>query len=344
MSVRKFSSTMLDTNSAYITTDDQQTKIINIGFILLENFSMMSFTAAVDVLVTANLVQSNTLFKVSSYALKTASITSDLGIDITTSSKLSELKLMNNYELDMLIVCGGLRCSLSANTKLNQILKAAHKHNVILGSIWNGVIALAQANVLQEQICALHVDNHALMQEHYPSVNLSDQSFISDTNHISCADALGALDMMLHMVESITGPAVTRAVKEILSCNRSREGCEDRLNQFGDNEQLPAVLRSAIQLMNSNIEEPIAIDEMASYLQTNRRQLERLFKQYLNTSPSRHYLEIRLTCARRLLIQSSDSITNIAIASGFVSSNHFSNCFSQYFKIPPSACRKRKED
>ncbi len=344
MTTRKFSSTMLETNSAYLTKADEQTNTMNIGFILLEHFSMMSFTAAVDVLVTANLVQSDTVFKVSSYALKSSSITSDLGIDITPSSKLSELKSSSEKQLDLLIVCGGFRCSLSPSTKLNQILKHAEKQNTVLGSIWNGVITLAQANLLQDQNCALHIDNHPLMKEHFPDIKISDKSYVCNANHLSCADALGALDMMLNLIQDLKGPAVSRAVREILSCNRSREGREDTLIQFGDNDQLPTLLRSAIQLMNSNIEEPIAIDEMAAYLNANRRQLERLFKQHLNTSPSRHYLEIRLTYARRLLIQSTDSITSIAIASGFVSSNHFSNCFSQYFKMPPSACRKKKED
>lgn len=344
MTTRKFSSTMRETNSVYLAKESEQANTMNIGFILLEHFSMMSFTAAVDVLVTANLVQTDTVFKVTSYALKSNSITSDLGIEITPSNKLSDIKAATEKPLDILIVCGGLRCTFVPKPKLAQALTNAAKQNIVLGSIWNGIIPLAQAGLLQDQTCALHIDNHPLMKEHFPDIKITDKSYIFNQEHLSCADALGALDMMLNLIHDLKGPAVSRAVREILSCNRSREGRADTLIQFGDNEQLPTLLRSAIQLMNSNIEEPIAIDEMASYLNANRRQLERLFKQHLNTSPSRHYLEIRLTYARRLLIQSNDSITNIAIASGFVSSNHFSNCFSQYFKMPPSACRKRKEE
>ncbi len=361
MSTRKFSSTMLDTNSAYITSsrenNHQPVQQLHIGFILLEHFSMMSFTAAVDVLVTANLIQTDTLFKVSSYALEGTSITSDLGIDITTSGKLADITSQSNrpltealtsanaeqtLPLDILVVCGGLRCTLTDNPVLKHLLKSAYTQKITLGSIWNGVIALAQAGLIKNQSCALHMDNHPLIHEHYPNIKLSDKSYVISEALISCADALGALDMMLDLVKTVNGPHVSRAVKEILSCNRSREGNSERLIQFGDHQQLPNILRSAIELMNSNIEEPISIDDLAKYHHANRRQLERLFKQYLDTSPSRHYLEIRLTYARRLLVQSRDSITSVALACGFVSSNHFSNCFSQYFKMPPSACRKRK--
>lgn len=339
---RQFSTSMLDTNSAFLPAGTDLSKTIKVGFILLQHFSMMSFTAAVDVLITANLVQSKSLFTVSSYALQESSVTSDLGIDIAVNGPISEIELGGENALDILIVCGGLRCTYHAQPKLDRLLKAADSKQLLLGSLWNGAIALAQAKTLHDLPCALHLDNHALMQEQHCSVNLTQSSFSITPKHISCVDAIAALEMMLKTVERLKGPEIARAIKEILSCNRSRDRNTDQLVQSGDSEDFPEKLRSVIALMNNNIEEPIAIEEMASYLKTSRRQIERLFKLHLHTSPSRHYLEVRLTYARRLLLQSDDSITNIAIACGFVSSNHFSNCFRDYFKAAPSTCRKRK--
>ncbi|MCJ8339471.1 MAG: helix-turn-helix domain-containing protein [Pseudomonadales bacterium] len=339
---RQFSASMLDTNCAFLPAGTTPSKTIKVGFILLQHFSMMSFTAAVDVLITANLVQSKSLFTVDSYALQNCSVTSDLGIDIAVSGPISEIELDGEDALNILIVCGGLRCNYHAEPKLTRLLQAADNKQLLLGSLWNGVIALAQASTLHDLPCALHLDNHALMQEQHCNVNLTQSSYSITPRHISCVDAIAALEMMLKTVERLKGPAIARAVKEILSCSRSSDQDNQKLVQSGDSENFPEKLRSAIQLMNSNIEEPIAIEEMASYLQTSRRQIERLFKLHLHTSPSRHYLEIRLTYARRLLLQSDDSITNIAIACGFVSSNHFSNCFRDYFKAAPSSCRNRK--
>ena len=117
----------------------------------------MSFTAAVDVLVTSNLVQSSTLFKVTSYALNSHSITSDLGIDITTTNRLSEISFSADNHLDILVVCGGLRCSLLPDASLTKLLKKAANHNILLGSIWSGAFALAHADVLQNKpFCTAH--------------------------------------------------------------------------------------------------------------------------------------------------------------------------------------------
>ncbi|MEH6652193.1 MAG: helix-turn-helix domain-containing protein [Motiliproteus sp.] len=94
--------------------------------------------------------------------------------------------------------------------------------------------------------------------------------------------------------------------------------------------------------MGSNIEEPLTIDELASYANVSRRRVERLFQTHLDSSPSRYYLELRITHARRLLLQGTDSIANIAIASGFVSSTHFSHCFKDYFDLSPSQARQQR--
>ena len=70
--------------------------------------------------------------------------------------------------------------------------------------------------------------------------------------------------------------------------------------------------------------------------------MERLFQTHLETSPSRYYLELRITHARRLLLQTNETITNVALASGFVSTSHFSNCYKDYFGLSPSAARQKQ--
>jgi AraC-like DNA-binding protein len=55
--------------------------------------------------------------------------------------------------------------------------------------------------------------------------------------------------------------------------------------------------------MEANIEEPLSTDDIAGLVGISRRQLERLFKQYLGSLPSRYYLELRLQRARQLLLE-----------------------------------------
>ncbi|MBZ9711437.1 helix-turn-helix domain-containing protein [Mesorhizobium sp. ESP7-2] len=69
------------------------------------------------------------------------------------------------------------------------------------------------------------------------------------------------------------------------------------------------------------------MNAIATKIGTSRRQLERLFHSYLSTTPSRHYLNLRLSRARQLLDTTDLRILEIAIACGFESPSHFRRVF-----------------
>lgn len=321
---------------------------LRVGFILQQHFSLLAFTAAYDALVTANLVTQDDAdfaagrYLLSSYGLEQTQVLSDLGIEITTTDPFSDLQA--GRLPDVLIVCGGFRCQLDEDKRLSRVLLLAEKQGVMLGGIWNGSLSLAHAGVLNAgSACALHPDNHALMREQYPHISLTDKSWQLADNRLTCAGGSSALDMMLQLVKRLQGADVTRAVQEILSCDRLAEQSQLKLaGQCAGYENFPEHLQTMIQLMLGNIEEPLSIDELAELTTLSRRQTERLFQQHLEVSPSRYYLQLRITHARRLLLQSRASVTDIAIASGFVSSSHFSNCFKGFYGLAPTDFREQE--
>jgi len=101
-------------------------------------------------------------------------------------------------------------------------------------------------------------------------------------------------------------------------------------------------LTDAVSLMEANIEEPLSTDDIAYYVGVSRRQLERLFKQYLSTVPSKYYLSLRLARARQLLQQTSKSIVQIGLACGFSSGPHFSSTYRSHFGITPREERAQR--
>jgi AraC-like DNA-binding protein len=101
-------------------------------------------------------------------------------------------------------------------------------------------------------------------------------------------------------------------------------------------------LTEALALMKANFEEPLPGDDIARLVGVSRRQLERLFKQHLDTLPSKHYLEMRLAHARTLLQESSQSILQVGLACGFSSGPHFSSTYRAHFGMTPREERSRR--
>ena len=90
-----------------------------------------------------------------------------------------------------------------------------------------------------------------------------------------------------------------------------------------------------VKIMEENLEEPLPQTTFARESGLSRRQLERLFRKYMSTTPTRYYLNLRLARARLLLRQTSMSILSVALACGFVSASHFSKCYRECYSRTP---------
>lgn len=211
------------------------------------------------------------------------------------------------------------------------------------GGVGAGVLWLADAG-------ALHGVRTALPWALYPDVNaLAEQALFTphlyefDAHRMTCCGGAASLDFALTLVELLCGATVQAQVKEALCVDRVR-GQDERQRvalqaRFG---ALQPKLSEAVALMEANIEEPLSTDEIAQLSGVSRRQLERLFKQYLGSLPSRYYLELRLKRARQLLLDTNHSIVQVGLMCGFSSGSHFSTAFGALFGNTPREERQRK--
>jgi transcriptional regulator GlxA family with amidase domain len=183
----------------------------------------------------------------------------------------------------------------------------------------------------------VHWEFLAAMQEAFPRVRVSTSLFSLDRNRVTSSGGTAPLDMMLHLISRDHGRDLSAAISEMFVYERVR-------NQQ-DHQRVPLKhvlgthqpkLQEIVALMEANLEEPIELDHLAAYVDLSRRQLERLFQKYLNCSPSRYYLKLRLIRARQLLKQTSLSIVELTHVCGFVSTPHFSKCYREHFGVPPS--------
>ena len=310
-----------------------------VAFVLMDNFSMMSFTGAVDALVTANLMSETPLYEVLTVGASGCQVTSDLGIVISADTELAAL----GDDQDMLIVAGGFRVRLQSEPLLRRKLRASATAGAVLGGLWNGAFFLADAQLLDGFECAFHPEGRAMMAEVFPKVSVTKRPYVVDRNRFSCAGANSSLRMMLELIRQTGGQAVVGAIEEVLRCDESGNATDLPPVFVESDPTLPQSLKLAMELMVQNIEEPLTIDELADCIKISKRQLERRFCRFLGATPTRYYLELRLTRARQLLQQTNRSVTEISVATGFISTPHFQRRFRDFFGVPPGSYRSTYE-
>jgi transcriptional regulator GlxA family with amidase domain len=200
---------------------------------------------------------------------------------------------------------------------------------------------LAAAGLLGGYRSTIHWENIASMREQFPKLNISSSLFVIDRDRYTCSGGISSIDLMLNLVASIHGHQLVQQISEQFTCDRVRTEKDPQRAplQYLIGASQPRLV-DAVTLMEANIEEPLSLDEVADYVGISRRQLERLFNRYLHCAPSRYYLELRLSRARLLLLQTSIPVIDVAISCGFSTAPHFSKCYSDLYGKPPSNERR----
>lgn len=313
---------------------------MHIAFLLQPHFSLLAFTAAADTLTTANLVLPSPAFRMTTVGQTRRETISDLGILIHADHSMRDV---NALDADALVVCGGYRCELDEDIDTSQWLQTAVDSQILMGGLWNGAIPLAHAGLMDGYHCALHPDSRDYAQRQLPDLRQARRTVVLDRIRMSAAGPNSALDLMLALVQRAHNGEVVAAIRHILRADDPRRDQTDAILERDSERNLPAKLQLALQLMRNNLDELLTREELAGYLSLSTRGVERLFQKHMQTSPTRHYLELRLQRAHELLLQSDESVASIADACGFVSAAHFSRSFTERFGASPRSVRQARD-
>jgi transcriptional regulator GlxA family with amidase domain len=306
-----------------------------IGFFLVPQFSMMAFFSAVEPLRVANRFGGRPLYSWHIVSRDGAPVPASNGMVL-----IAETGLAQAPHFETLIVCAGFEPLRGADRGVLAWLRRLDRRGADLGTLDTGCYVLAKAGLLDGHRTAVHWEALESFAEAFPKVEVVPNLFEIDRNRFSCSGGTAAIDLMLHMIELQHGHELAASVSE--------QFIHDRIRDARDHQRMalrarlgaaaPKLLR-AIAVMEANLEEPLEAERVARLAGLSVRQIERLFRQHLKTTPKGYYLELRLNRARALLLHTSMPVLEVGIACGFTSPAHFSRAYRAHFAKPPRAER-----
>lgn len=302
-----------------------------VALILVPEFTMMAVTSVIEPLRLANRQAERDLYKWSIHSIDAKPIAASNGMLAMAEGGLDDID-----SRALVIVCGGLDIQRNSDKRLINWLRKAARRGMELGAVCTGAHVLAEAGVLDGYSCTIHWENLPGFSEEFPEIDVTGSLFEIDRDRFTSAGGTSPLDMMLALVSSQHGPELASKVAELALHSPIRHHHEHQ------RMSLPArigarhpKLVGIIEQMENNLEEPLSPSLLARQAGLSTRQLERLFRRYLDRSPKRYYLELRLNKSRSLLLQTDMSVINVALACGFSSPSHFSKCYRAFYGRTP---------
>ena len=294
---------------------------LTVGFVLVPEFPLMSYTAAVEPLRAANTLSGCELYRWWHAAPGGGSVQASNGVTILTDVEVGAVEL----DVDRVFICAGGNPASFDDPALFAWLRDLARGGVTVGGISGGPYLLARAGLLAGRRCTLHWEHVPAFEERYPDIEVVRSLFEVQGDRITCSGGIAALDLMLNLIERDHGPGLAAGVSDWFLHNQIREGLSpqrmDLRLRFGIRD--PRVLR-VLAAMEANLETPLSKEALAELAHVSVRQLERLFQDLLGVGLHRRYLNLRLDRAHQLRRESSMSSAEIAAATGFLTADELS--------------------
>lgn len=311
--------------------------IRRVALLPLPGFSMLALAGVLDCLAAANELQGEVVWRGDCLSLVGGPVAAGNGAQLQTEA----LPLEADWHAVIVIAADSAPCDPALAARL----KRWAADGIVLGGIDAGAAQLAACGLLDGQrACADWALLDSLAEAHAGVAWANGLWEIStDGLRLSSAGGLASLDLCGAWLAAQHGERLGQELAQWLGIKGLRP--RDERQRAGYSERRGAgspKLAEALALMEANLGEPLPTEEVATLVGVSRRQLERLFKQHLDTLPSRHYLALRLARAQRLLQQSSQSILQIGLSCGFSSGPHFSNAYKSHFGHTPRDERSRR--
>jgi len=220
-------------------------------------------------------------------------------------------------------------------------LAAPHARRVV--SICGGALLLAKAGLLDDRRATTHWRLLEEMQTRYPRVQVeSGPLYVQDGPVWTSGGVSSGFDLTLALVEEDYGFTLARDVAQDMVMYLRRPGGQMQFSRFQlQNADTSGPMAGLQRWILDNLAADLSVEALADRAAMSPRNFTRVFTRETGASPARYVAEARLAAARHRLEQTRDTLSRVAVDTGFGSSINLRRLFEKQLKLTPGEYRER---
>lgn len=308
---------------------------LSVGILVMADCNALALASCVDPMRAANRRAGKTLYR--------WQFLSDSGGDvpITAGFAVPTAPLSDRAEYDALMIVAGFKLFEQATPAFLARLRRLAPQLRAMVAIDGGPWLPALAGLLDGLDATVHWEDLESFANRFPQVRVLRDRYVVAGRMITTGGAGPCLDMMIALIRARQGPELALRVASAFVY-------EPLLSATSPQQVIPVaglmrhdpMLGRAIGLMETHIEAPITMADIARQVGISARRLEMLFKRRLGLSPGRFFLDLRLDEARRMIWDTDLPLQEIALRCGFSSQPAFARAFRDRFGATASSLRR----
>ncbi|WP_454692714.1 GlxA family transcriptional regulator [Achromobacter aloeverae] len=211
-----------------------------------------------------------------------------------------------------------------------------------IASVCVGAHVLAAAGLLDGHRATTHWSTARQLADEHPEVKVdADPIFIRDRNVWTGAGLTACLDLALALVADDFGERLALRVARQLVMFLKRPSGQSQFSASLEPASKTRRMDALRHYIMRRIAEPITIAELAAQAHVSDRQLTRIFKTELNTTPAAYIESVRVEMARNRLETTDEPLDHIAAACGFNTTDTLNRAFRRKLDTTPAEYRGR---
>lgn len=321
----------------------QDAPTCRIGLILVPGFSHLGLALVTEPLFIANWLAGHAVFDWTTLSADGLAVPSSSGLSLPVDQPLLP---STPFDIALVIASFDPRRA-TADARVLQWLRRAARSGLRIGGVETGCEIVAAAELLDGVETPVHWYNIEGARERLPGLRASRRLFTHDGRHPLSAGGTATLDLMLDLIAREAGTALAHEVAAHLLTDGPRGGAQPQIPRAPQPTQPtdpsdPALAARA--LIDSTLDEPLSVPEIASRVGVSPRHLQRLCSARFGQSLRELREDLRMAAAHQRVQQTDLSLTEIAVACGFSSLAAFSRSYRRRFGVPPSRDRRQSTD
>jgi transcriptional regulator GlxA family with amidase domain len=324
-----------------------EARSLDVWVVLPERVLLLDIAGPMEVLRRANIEQNALRFNVH-YVGSSACATSSVGIPLADIAPLP-----GTLPDGAMIIVPGSADKIAFAEEVSQAavrqderaivdwLSACVRPGHIVMTICSGALLAARAGLLDGYECTTHHAECAELATLAPRAKVLDNRlFVIDGERYTSAGVTAGVDLMLHLVGSLAGPACALAIARHLVLYLRREGADPQISPWlaGRNHLHPAVHRIQ-DAISAKPAENWTLTRLAKMANTSSRHLSRLFNEHTGMNITTYINSLRVALAHQLLTGSRLGLERVAERTGFASSRQLRRAWRRSYATPPAALR-----
>lgn len=298
-----------------------------IDILLFDDFSNHCLANTVEPLRAANTLANENLYSWRYLTLDGNDVESSSGLIVSPHAPLA------TGRGDMLIVMPSYEVRRLDTRATAHALQNASRHFNIMAGFDTGSWLLARAGLLEGYQATIHWEELSSFEEHFPNLDVLRERYIIDGNRITCSGAMAAFDVIMHLIGRDHGALLTVEVAQIFMTD---EAARSYATPLKASERM---VDRAIHLMQRNLEKPLSIADLAREVGTSQKGLEIRMRKSLKETPQAVYRRLRLNYAKKLAIDTDQTVGEIATRCGYKNASAMTRAFRIQFGQSPRGLR-----